>query len=247
MLGRRVASIAGYRDRMTAIPQLRADVHHEVDRRIAPRYAVKLVGHVVAGDSASIAVMVADVSESGCQIAQSEWLGDASAVTLTLDGFAAFECTVTWTSSTATGIRFDERLHPAVLRQIVALGQGRKRAQRLLGAGLVRRDEADRRWRVSKDIVIEQDRERGGPEPIVARLFDLSSAGCRVSSDVRLSPGLEVMVSMHGLDSVRAVVCWSDSSNAGLTFAAPIDAEAVERFATDKLIHLPRIDRAEPA
>ena len=228
---------------MTANPQRRTEPQHDDDRRSAPRHAIKLVGHAVVGHGPSVAVMLHDVSESGCQIAQSDWLGDASTVILTLDGFAAFECTVSWTSSNATGIRFDERLHPAVLRQIVALGQGRKHAQRLLGGALVRRDEGDRRWRVAKDIVIERQRERDGGEPIVARLFDLSSAGCRVSSDVRLSPGLDVMLSMHGLDQVRATVCWSDSRNAGLTFVEPIDAAAVERFATDKLIHLPRIDR----
>lgn len=230
---------------MTATPQRRTETHHDADRRVALRHPIKLVGHAVVGDSPSVAVMLTDVSEAGCQIAQSDWLGDAPTMILTLDGFAAFECTVTWTSSNATGIRFDERLHPAVLRQIVALGQGRKRAQRLLGGALVRRDEGDRRWRVAKDIVIERQRDRGNAEPIVARLFDLSSAGCRVSSDVRLSPGLEVMLSMHGLDPVRASVCWSDSRNAGLTFAEPIDAAAVERFATDNLIHLPRIDRTD--
>lgn len=227
---------------MTAIPQRRTEPQHDTDRRSALRHPIKLVGHAVVAGSPSVAVMLTDVSEAGCQIAQSDWLGDASTVILTLDGFAAFECTITWTSSTATGMRFDERLHPAVLRQIVALGQGRKRAQRLLGGALVRRDEGDRRWRVAKDVVIERQRDRHVAEPIVARLFDLSSAGCRVSSDVRLSPGLDVMLSMHGLDQVRATVCWSDSRNAGLTFAEPIDAAAVERFATDKLIHLPRID-----
>ncbi|WP_445192083.1 PilZ domain-containing protein [Sphingomonas sp. Tas61C01] len=232
---------------MTALPQRLAEPQPDTDRRSAQRHAVKLVGHAVVAASPSVAVMLTDVSESGCQIAQSDWLGDASTVILTLDGFAAFECTVTWTSTTATGLRFDERLHPAVLRQIVALGQGRKRAQRLLAGALVRRDEGDRRWRVAKDIVIERQRGRDGAEPIVARLFDLSSAGCRVSSDVRLSPGLDVMLSMHGLDPVRASVCWSDSRNAGLTFAEPIDAAAVERFATDKLIHLPRIDPTDLA
>ncbi|HVF93664.1 MAG TPA: PilZ domain-containing protein [Sphingomonas sp.] len=229
---------------MAATHKLHPQTQYEIDRRGALRHPVKLVGHVVGRDHGSVAVTLTDVSEAGCQIAQSDWLGDAAAVTLTLDGFASFHCSVSWTSASATGLRFEEVLHPAVLRQIVALGQGRKRAQRLLGAGLVRRDEGDRRWRVSQSIVIERRRDgQGSLEPIVARLFDLSSAGCRISSDVRLSPGLDVVLSMNGLAPVAANVCWSDHSHAGLTFAEPIDAEVVERFATDNLIHLPRIDR----
>lgn len=191
---------------MTASPLLNPIPQHVADRRGALRHPVKLIGHVIGRDFTSVAVTLTDVSEAGCQIAQSDWLGDASAVRLTLAGFAAFDCTVTWTSAGATGLRFDETLHPAVLRQIVALGQGRKRTQRLLGAGLVRRDDGDRRWRVSQDVVIK--RQRGNKATsIVARLFDLSSAGCRISSDVRLSPGLEVVVSMNGLDPVAATVC----------------------------------------
>lgn len=228
---------------MSATPKLRPQAQLDADRRVSPRYPVKLVGHVVGENCTSVALTLTDVSAAGCQIAQSDWLGDASTVTLTLDGFAAFDCTVTWTSPTATGLRFDETLHPAVLRQIVQQGQGRKTAQRLLGAALVRRDDGDRRWRVSQDIVIAD--QRAPAAPIAARLFDLSCAGCRVSSDVRLSPGLEVVLTMNGLDPIFASVCWSDSANAGLTFLAPIDAEAVERFATDKLIHLPRLSARE--
>jgi hypothetical protein len=230
---------------MAAIQKIHPETQFEIDRRGALRHPVKLIGHVLGRDHASVAVTLTDLSEAGCQIAQSDWLGDASAVTLTLDGFASFDCSVSWTSATATGLRFDEVLHPAVLRQIVALGQGRKRTQRLLGAGLVRRDESDRRWRVSQQIVIEPRRHgQDGLEPIVARLFDLSGAGCRISSDVRLTPGLDVVLTMNGLDPVAASVCWADRTHAGLTFAAPIDAEMVERFATDNLIHLPRIDRS---
>jgi hypothetical protein len=219
---------------MTATAKPPKQPANDLDRRGALRHAVDIVGHVIGPGIDSIAVSLTDVSEQGCRIAQSDWLGDASLVTITLDGFASFDCTVAWTSSDATGLRFDEKLHPAVIRQIVAMGQGRKRPPRLLDAGIVRRDEADRRWRVSRDVLV--DRHAAGPRPerLAARLFDLSSAGCRIDSDARLAPGGDVTVWIDGLDPVAATVSWSDKMAAGLTFAVPIAVGVVERIANER-------------
>lgn len=217
---------------MTATADLLHEPVNDRDRRNAQRHPVRIVGHVIGPGFTSVAVSLTDVSEAGCQIAQSDWLGDASLVTLTLDGFAAFDCTVAWTSNDSTGLRFDEKLHPAVIRQIVAMGQGRKRPQRLLDAAIVRRDEADRRWRVARDITVERHCDSPRSERLLARLFDLSSAGCRINSDARLSPGGEVTVWIDGLDPVAATVCWSDKVTAGLTFATPIAAGLVEQVAS---------------
>jgi hypothetical protein len=61
------------------------------------------------------------------------------------------------------------------------------------------------------------------------KVLDLSFDGCRVETDLRLTPGEEIKLSVLGRGAIAANVCWSDGRRAGLIFKQPARKQSPRR------------------
>lgn len=91
--------------------------------REAVRQPVCLLASVRSNSGRKFAVEMADISEAGCQLKRHAAVEDGDAILITIPGFTSFSGVVVWVEDDAMGVRFDKRLHPAILCHIIGFGE----------------------------------------------------------------------------------------------------------------------------
>ncbi|WP_375390997.1 PilZ domain-containing protein [uncultured Sphingomonas sp.] len=209
------------------------DAQSRTDRRGALRHPVAMEGVLASTAGAPEKVMLTDISEQGCQIVRPAGLAGGGAIRLSFGGFAPFDATVVWTSRGAAGLRFDYPAHPALIAEVVAAADGRKRGQRL-APELVRRAARERLWhlRTPARFAIRSPQGAWQP-PFSGTLADLSAEGCRIVTQVALLPGTELQVTVAHRAPLIGEVRWSGAEGIGVRFLEPLSAALVESVAQE--------------
>lgn len=87
-------------------------------------------------------------------------------------------------------------------------------------------------------IEVEIDFRRPGDHRYRVQLLDFSALGCRIEAPVKVSLDDIIWISLPGLESIQAYVCWVDGWIAGVEFERPLYPSVFEAV-RDRL-------RAEP-
>lgn len=64
--------------------------------------------------------------------------------------------------------------------------------------------------------------------PSAARVADVSEAGFRLLTTIRLTPGLRIWIKLSGLESRQAKVVWWNEGEAGCRFTDPVHPAVIE-------------------
>ena len=70
----------------------------------------------------------------------------------------------------------------------------------------------------------------GATQSLKIRVADLSTSGCKISSDVPLETNQEVWIKLTGMVAMRAHVVWNEDGQVGCKFCVPIDPVVLESF-----------------
>lgn len=92
-----------------------------IEARETERHNVTLPAQIRTATGEKIPAEMTDVSEAGCQIRYASGLAEDSHLVLAIPGFTSFGATVVWAEDDVMGLRFDKRLHPAILERLLAL------------------------------------------------------------------------------------------------------------------------------
>jgi hypothetical protein len=88
------------------------------NRRIEPRYRVKVAGDLHDGISAALKVTIANLSLRGCRFSARRAVQAGAYVTLALGSAGYYDARVMWSEGEDHGAAFDHPLHPAVLDHV---------------------------------------------------------------------------------------------------------------------------------
>ena len=66
------------------------------------------------------------------------------------------------------------------------------------------------------------DFRRAGDQRYRVNILDFSPEGCRMELPVNVSPGDTIWISLPGLESIQAEVCWVKDWTVGVEFARPL-------------------------
>jgi len=66
------------------------------------------------------------------------------------------------------------------------------------------------------------DFRRAGDHRYRVNILDLSPEGCRMELPVNVSPGDTIWISLPGLESIQADVCWVKEWMVGVEFSRPL-------------------------
>lgn len=105
----------------TVHPGVATEAPSFAEVRASARQEVHLSATVLSGTGEQITVEMTDISDSGCQVRKSAALEEGSVLRLTIPSFTSFAATVVWAEDDVMGLRFEKRLHPMILDQILSL------------------------------------------------------------------------------------------------------------------------------
>lgn len=203
----------------------------DAERRGVLRHAVEVEGVLSLAADTPVKVLLTDISEHGCQIVRPPEVVGGEAMALSFAGFAPFHATVVWTSAEAAGLRFEYRAHAALIAQVVAAANGRRRGKRLLAPDLVRRAERERLWHLRLPVRFRIGAATGAAIPLDGVLSDLSTEGCRITAKVSPLPGAEIAIVLDGRPALAGQVRWVVDRAIGVRFAEPLSPAAVQDIA----------------
>ena len=66
------------------------------------------------------------------------------------------------------------------------------------------------------------DFRRAGDHRYRVNILDFSPEGCRMELPVNVEPGDTIWISLPGLESIQAAVCWVKDWNVGVEFSRPL-------------------------
>ena len=202
----------------------------EADRRDVLRHPVTLTGGLSSAEGGPQPVTLTDISDRGCRIERPAALTRDTVVTLSFGGYAPFSAHVAWTSPDAAGLRFDQALHPALIAQVLAAANGRKRKAGPGKAALavVRREERERLWYLRRPVSL-----RIGQETVAGVLCDLSTEGCRVETAQTPPAGAQLRVTLERRHPLPGEVRWALDEAIGVQFTTPLSPETVRAIAEE--------------
>lgn len=160
------------------------------------RRTVTLSAHILCENGEITSADVLDLSYDGCCVETPLELREGSTVKLSVAGLGANDAQVRWSADGKAGLSF--AIHSAWEREIKP-----RKAERI---------------ELSADLSLR----RVGRKHYRARVFDVSTDGCKVEFVER--PRLEelVWVKFDFLDALEAQVCWVDGFYGGVKFLRPI-------------------------
>jgi len=88
------------------------------NRRLEPRYRVRVAGDLHDGMSGPVDVAVANLSVGGCRFSARRAIEAGVYVTLALGSAGYYDGRVVWSDGGEHGVAFEHPLHPAVLDHI---------------------------------------------------------------------------------------------------------------------------------
>lgn len=166
-------------------------------RERAPRRNVALNGFAVMGDGADFGFSAVDLSYDGCKIEPQIALLPGVRLKLSLLGFRGqIDAQVRWYKDGRSGLKFTTDQMPPRIHT----PRHCERSQVSASLGL----------------------RRVGRKQYMTEIFDIAPTGCKVEFIERARPGELVWVKFQGLDSVEAIVRWSEGFYGGLQFVQPI-------------------------
>lgn len=168
-------------------------------RERAPRKNVGLTGFAVVGDGTSFSFSVLDLSYDGCKIEPEIALFPGVQLKVSVLGFRGqIDAQVRWHKDGRSGLKFANEELPKA-------------------------EQTPRQWErraVSGSLGLR----RVGRKQYVAQVFDIAPGGCKVEFVERARPGELVWVKFDGLESMEAIVRWTDGYYGGLQFVQPVHA-----------------------
>lgn len=165
------------------------------------RRRVKVWASVLIPGLNSIPVTMLDMTYDGCKVHTPEVLQVGDKLRLSVPKLGILDAEVRWYADEHAGLRF---IHP--------------------NAGDEAADRKQDRVELSTTCLL---RRMGRPH-YEARVFDLSTTGCRVEFVERPRPEEQIWVKFEGLDSIESVVRWVDGFYGGLEFGQPIHPAVFE-------------------
>lgn len=160
------------------------------------RRVVALPAHILCENGEISAVEVLDLSYDGCSVETCVELPEGSTVKLSVSGLGAHDAQVRWYADGKAGLAF-------------AIQEDWEREYK---------PRACERIELTADIQLR----RVGRKHYQARVFDISTHGCKVEFVERPRLGELVWVKFDGLEAIEAEVCWKDGFYGGVKFLRTI-------------------------
>lgn len=82
------------------------------------------------------------------------------------------------------------------------------------------------------------DLRRLGDHRYRVQLLDFSALGCRIEAPVKVSLDDNIWISLPGLESIQAYVCWVEGWTAGIEFERPLYPSVFEAI-RDRMLAAP--------
>ncbi|WP_458389094.1 PilZ domain-containing protein [Sphingomonas sp. F9_3S_D5_B_2] len=164
-----------------------------------PRRAVQLSGFGALDDGTTFGVTVLDLSYDGCKVQTSLALMPGIKLKVSMLGLgSALDATVRWYRDGRAGLEFKAE-------EAAQTAHAPRQEERVELAGHL-------------------SLRRLGRQHYQARLFDLTSTGCKVEFVERPKEGEVLWAKFDGLEPMEATVRWVDGYYGGLEFVRPIYA-----------------------
>ena len=84
--------------------------------------------------------------------------------------------------------------------------------------------ESDKTLRKAERVPLRADVDfrRAGDHRYRVNILDFSPEGCRMELPVNVSPGDTIWISLPGLESIQAEICWVKEWTVGVEFTRPL-------------------------
>ena len=160
------------------------------------RRTVVLPAHVLCANGEITSVEVLDLSYDGCSVETPVELPEGSTVKLSVSRLGTHDAQVRWYADGKAGLAF-------------AIQKGWEREYQPRNCERI-------------ELTAEISLRRVGRQHYRARVFDISSQGCKVEFVERPRLDELVWVKFDGLEAIEAAVCWKDGFYGGIKFLRPI-------------------------
>lgn len=160
------------------------------------RSNVTLPAHILLENGEISSVEVLDLSYDGCSVDTPIELREGASVKLTVSGLGSHDAQVRWSADGKAGLAFAVQEHWD--REYVP-----RNCERI---------------ELTANIALR----RAGRQHYRARVFDISTRGCKVEFVERPRLDELIWVKFEGLDAIEAEVCWKDGFHGGVKFLRPI-------------------------
>jgi hypothetical protein len=88
--------------------------------------------------------------------------------------------------------------------------------------GLLLADKMKPRRTERVQLRADVDFRRAGDHRYRVNILDFSPEGCRMELPVKVSPGDTIWISLPGIESIQAEVCWVKEWTVGVEFSRPL-------------------------